>query len=409
MTKDLSLAERVAKERLAANSGLSLDLTRGIPHPELLQLTRLDAPLPTYQVDGFDVRNYGPIDGLPSMRAVGAEMLGAPVERVLAPGPSSLKLAYSVLLRGVLQGYSKEQPWRESKERPVIIVPTPAYDRHLTMARAMGFDLLPVPFVDDGPERDQVEEAFREYGTAIKAMITVPQHSNPSGHTYSPACVSELFALIAKYAAPDFVFLADRAYCLHTCTDREIEEVDWFEIAAEFGVEDALVMLASTSKLTHAGGGVAFVSASPARLAEVRQQLAHEFVSANLYTQAQHLQVLDGLGGIQNLALQHRHWLTNRLRTVEAELDDCRQRGLLTGKSPDGGYFLLLRLTRASSRKVVEVCTQHGLKLTNPDGMFPQGEDPRDECLRLAPTGVNEDELIQALQILTDVVTLNSI
>ena len=67
--------------------GLKLDMTRGKPSPEQLDLSNGLLAFPGNRDHsteaGEDARNYGGLQGLPEARALFAPMLGAPAERIV--------------------------------------------------------------------------------------------------------------------------------------------------------------------------------------------------------------------------------------------------------------------------------------------------------------------------------------
>ena len=75
-------------------SGLKLDLTRGKPSAEQLDLADglLTLPATTTSPDGVDARNYGGLSGITELRAMFAGLLGIQVEQLSAQGNSSLTL-----------------------------------------------------------------------------------------------------------------------------------------------------------------------------------------------------------------------------------------------------------------------------------------------------------------------------
>src|SRR5262245_65884874 len=79
------------------NAGLKIDMTRGKPSPEQLDLSNALLTMPGngdfYQADGADARNYyGSMLGVPEARALFATMMGAPPERILIGHNASLAL-----------------------------------------------------------------------------------------------------------------------------------------------------------------------------------------------------------------------------------------------------------------------------------------------------------------------------
>ncbi|HHX86336.1 MAG TPA: aminotransferase, partial [Actinomycetales bacterium] len=99
--------------------GLALDLTRGKPSPEQLDLSErlLGLPEPGDHAAGkTDVRNYGGGAGLPGLRAIVAELLGVDADRVIAQDNASLSIMYDLLSFAVLFGTpDSERPWKDEE------------------------------------------------------------------------------------------------------------------------------------------------------------------------------------------------------------------------------------------------------------------------------------------------------
>ena len=81
-------------------AGMSLDLTRGKPCPEQLDLSN---PMLTIvsadafrAADGTDCRNYGGLDGLPEAKSLFAAYMGVDPTEVIIGGNASLTLMYDV-------------------------------------------------------------------------------------------------------------------------------------------------------------------------------------------------------------------------------------------------------------------------------------------------------------------------
>ncbi|MBO5755177.1 MAG: aminotransferase, partial [Clostridia bacterium] len=110
-SKEALLAERASlrKEYEAVLAeGLSLDLSRGKPSAEQLDLSMPMLSAKTVadckSADGFDCRNYGLGTGLPEMKAFWSELTGIPAENILVGGNSSLNLMYDAVMRCMLLG-----------------------------------------------------------------------------------------------------------------------------------------------------------------------------------------------------------------------------------------------------------------------------------------------------------------
>ena len=114
-TEDLRLFQnRVQKDFDAfCARGLKLDMTRGKPSTEQLDLSnallRLPDNLDHVLKDGSDARNYGGSkQGIPEARELFCGMLGAPAEQIIIGNNASLAIMHDcivfALLKGVLGG-----------------------------------------------------------------------------------------------------------------------------------------------------------------------------------------------------------------------------------------------------------------------------------------------------------------
>ena len=97
--------------RLSGKDRLNLDLSRGKPSPEQLELSNLLAnnlePNELISSSGIDTRNYGELSGIPEAKRLGATIMGVPEDEIIAAGNSSLTLMYitlSTAMKNVLSG-----------------------------------------------------------------------------------------------------------------------------------------------------------------------------------------------------------------------------------------------------------------------------------------------------------------
>ena len=101
---------------------LSIDITRGKPDKDQLDLSNalLDISVPTTSEDGIDLRNYGEPFGIKEARELGAGLLDAPLENILAGEQSSLLLCYQTVLSNFL--FAEPAPWKDL-DSPKFICP----------------------------------------------------------------------------------------------------------------------------------------------------------------------------------------------------------------------------------------------------------------------------------------------
>ncbi|MBD5786610.1 aminotransferase class I/II-fold pyridoxal phosphate-dependent enzyme [Cellulosimicrobium terreum] len=379
--------------------GLRLDLTRGKPSAEQLDLSEALLALPGEGVHtddtGTDVRNYGGLAGLPQLRRIFAELLGVPVEQLVAGGNASLTMMYDVLAYATLFGVpGSERPWGR-EERVRFVCPVPGYDRHFTVCEALGIEMVTVPMTADGPDAEAVAALVAD-DPSIKGMWVVPTYANPDGSVVTDEVARRLVSM--PTAAPDFRILWDNAYALHHLTDDEVTSADALGLAAEAGNPDRVLMLASTSKITFAGAGVAFLAASPANVAWYTTHLSAQSIGPDKVNQLRHALFFGDAEGVRAHMRRHRDIIAPKFEAVTGILADrLGGTGVATWTEPKGGYFVSLEVVPGTASRVVELAKAAGIALTPAGAPFPYGKDPSDEVLRLAPTLPPLDEVRVAM------------
>ncbi|MFH8632405.1 aminotransferase class I/II-fold pyridoxal phosphate-dependent enzyme [Streptomyces lydicus] len=406
MTTELSpdaLTEVLARARrdyqdLTAR-GLSLNLTRGKPAPEQLDLSEELLSLPRgvhTSADGTDVRNYGGLQGLPELREIFAEVLQVPAGQLLAAGNSSLELMHDCLvhaLLGVLPGATSR--WVE-QERIAFLCPVPGYDRHFALCERFGIDMIPVPMTAEGPDMDVVEQLVAEDPT-VKGIWCVPKYSNPDGTCYSDATVARLASM--NTAAPDFRIFWDNAYAAHHLTEETVEIADLLAACDEAGNPDRAFVFGSSSKITMAGAGVAFFGSSPANLKWLLGHNAKRSIGPDKVNQLRHVQFLRDADGVRGHMERQRALLQPKFEAVARILDaELGGTGLATWTAPKGGYFVTLEVPDGCAKEVVRRATEAGIALTPAGATHPYGNDPRDAVIRIAPSYPSLAELELALE-----------
>ena len=238
-------------------------------------------------------------------------------------------------------------------------------------------------------------------------MFCVPKYSNPTGVTYSDETVRRLATM--ECAAPDFRIVWDNAYAVHDFGDEPEVLANVFDYAREAGNEDRILAVASTSKITFPGAGIAFFGSSPANVTEVANTLKVGLISANKLNQLQHVRFMPTLDDVRAHMRKHAEFLRPRFACVERKLEEgLGGTGCATWTHPNGGYFVSFDGPEGSAKRVGALCAEMGVKLTPAGATWPGGKDPRDTNIRIAPSYPSVEELEAALDVLVLAVKLVS-
>ena len=396
------LSEWRREYELVAGNRLSLDLSRGKPAADQLALSDdLESAIngDYTAADGTDVRNYGGLRGLPEARELGAEIMGVPATQVMAGGNSSLALMHLVTTTALRSGLWGDQRRWANAEEPTLIASVPGYDRHFTLSEALGIKLANIAIRDDGPDLERVRELIAD-NPNIKGIWCVPKFSNPTGCTYSDSIVQQMAELPKLAAADDFVILWDNAYAVHDLSFPPVQLASIYEASLRHGTEDHVVQFGSTSKITFAGGGIAFVASGNKVLETLESELGYATIGPDKVNQLRHSRFLRGR--VEAHMQAHAELLKPKfdivLTTLQEQLGEL---GIASWTEPAGGYFVSLDVQPGLASRVIQLASEVGLKLTPAGATYPYGIDPDDKNVRIAPTYADNEELKEAMLVLT--------
>ncbi|MBR7743192.1 aminotransferase class I/II-fold pyridoxal phosphate-dependent enzyme [Phycicoccus sp. BSK3Z-2] len=391
------LEEQRAAYAALEGRGLRLDLTRGKPSAEQLDLSERLLSLPDGHLDGrgVDVRNYGGLEGLAELREIFAELLGVEVDQIVAGGNASLAMMHEVLVWHLLHGgVDSPRPWKDEDE-VTFVCPVPGYDRHYTMLESYGIRMVTVPMLEDGPDVDAVEEIVRD-DPSVKGMWIVPTYANPAGSVVTQEVAARLAAM--PTAAPDFRLFWDNAYAIHHLTSEEVKSADIVALSSSAGNPHRPVVFASTSKVTFAGSGVAFLAGSRETVGWYLGHLKFASIGPDKVNHLRHVQFFGSADGVREHMVAHREVLAPKFEAVQEALEaGLGGLGVARWTTPRGGYFVSLDVPDGCAARVVALAKQAGIALTPAGASFPYGEDPRDRNIRLAPSFPVLDEVRTAM------------
>ncbi len=377
-------------------------MARGKPCAEQLDLAlgvleALHARSEFANSKGDDCRNYGVWNGLPEMRAIFSKMLEVPADQIILGNNSSLQMMFDYIAQGYTHGYSGCTPWCK-QEKLKFLCPAPGYDRHFAVTEYFGFEMIPVPMLKTGPDMDLIERLVADDET-IKGCWCVPKYSNPTGITYSDETVRRFAAL--KPAAKDFRIMWDNAYCVHDLTDTPDTLLDLYAECLKHGTEDQVLFFASTSKISFPGAGVAALAASKRNIEDLKRRITTQTIGPDKLNQLRHILFLHDINGVYDLMQGHRQILQPKFQIVEESLErELGNLGIAKWSKPNGGYFVNLDVMNGCAKRVVNLCKEAGVVLTDAGATFPYGADPNDSNIRVAPTFPPQEELRQAMHLL---------
>jgi DNA-binding transcriptional MocR family regulator len=324
-------------------------------------------------------------------------MMSVKKDNVLVCGNSSLNIMYDTVSRSMTQGVNGSTPWCKL-DKVKFLCPVPGYDRHFKITEYFGIEMVNIPLHADGPDMDLVEE-YVNNDESVKGIWCVPKYSNPQGVSYSDETVRRLANL--KPAAKDFRLFWDNAYCVHDLTDTTDELLNIFDVLPEKN-KNMVVEVASTSKISYPGAGVACIATSVENVKEILKRLTIQAISYDKVNMLRHVKFFKDVDGIKAHMQLHAKILKPKFDAVIRTLnDDLAGLGIAEWNEPNGGYFISLDVTGGSATRVGVLCKEAGVTLTNVGATFPYGKDPCDSNIRIAPTFPTPEVLSKAVKVLT--------
>ena len=398
MTAEELKAEQKALEKRFndfKSKGLKLDMSRGKPGADQLDLSSQMNDVKDYVSDGVDIRNYGILDGIPSCKKLFADLMGVDSKNVIVGPNASLTLMFDYISQCYTHG-AGDTPWCRLPEVK-FLCPVPGYDRHFTILEYFGIKMINIAMKEDGPDMDAIEEYIKD--DSVKGMFCVPKYSNPQGITYSDAVVKRIAAM--KPAAKDFRIIWDNAYCIHDLDKDSDELLNIFDVLPEYGNEDMVIEVCLTSKITFPGSGVSALIASDNNIAAIKKRLNVQTISYDKMNQHRHVEFFGDADGVRAHMKKHAEILKPKFDMVLRHLDnELSGKGIASWFNPKGGYFISLDVMEGCAKRVGELCKEAGVVLTSVGATYPYGKDDKDSNIRIAPSFPPVAELDMAAELL---------
>ena len=388
-------SEEKAKYDAYKSLCLNLDMSRGKPNSKQIDVS--NAYFDIFQsipqkLGKSDYRNYGMLDGAPEAKKLFADLSGVTEKEIIVMGNSSLNIMYDMVQRAMQFGVNGELPLNK-QEKIKWLCPVPGYDRHFAITELFGIEMINIPMNEEGPDMDEVERLVQD--DKVKGIWCVPKFSNPQGIVYSDRVVERFAKLQPK--AKDFRVYWDNAYMVHYVTE-DVELKNVLEEAKKYGNEDLFYIFGSTSKITFAGAGVAWICASEKNIASIKKYMTIQTIGHDKLTQYAHALFFKDKEGVYKHMEKHAAMLRPKFETVlrilEEEID-----GLGKWVEPKGGYFISVDLPEFTAKRTVALAKECGVVLTGAGATYPYKKDPKDSNLRIAPSYPSVEELETAIKV----------
>ena len=381
--------------------GLKLNMARGKPGADQLELSApmldtLNSQSSCVTESGVDCRNYGELLGIPEARKLFGDYMGISPEETIVVGSASLTFMYDCMARAMLLGVpGGSKPWCKY-DKVKFLCPVPGYDRHFTICESLGIEMINIPLTEWGPDMDLVEKLVSDDET-VKGIWCVPKYTNPLGGSYSDEAVRRLAAL--KPAAKDFRIFWDNAYAVHYVYE-DTPVLNILEECKKAGNADMVYMFGSTSKISFPGAGVAFFGASKANVDFTAKQLNAQAISWDKLNMLRHVRYFKDVAGIKAQMDKHAAILRPKFDAVlEALEQELSGTGAGSWVKPQGGYFITYMAMPGCAKRIVSLCKEAGVILTDAGATHPYHKDPEDSYIRIAPSFPAPAELAQAMEV----------
>jgi len=390
---------------------LTLDMTRGKPSPEQLDLAmemltgEISREYKTQS--GLDCRNYGGLDGIKEAKELFAGYMEVADDEIIIGGSASLKMMHDTVMGAMVYGMvDSDQPWGKLP-KVKFLCPSPGYDRHFAVCQYLGIEMITVAMDANGPDMDRVEELVAS-DDAIKGMWCVPKYSNPTGITYSDEVIDRLASM--KTRAGDFKIFCDNAYAVHHLSDAHDPLKNLLSASKSGGNPERVFLYGSTSKISFAGAGVAMMAASRKNREFILSKMQFQTIGPNKLNQLRHVLFFNDVAGIEAHMKKHAAILKPKFDAVLNVLDqELAGSGIAEWSRPNGGYFISIDTINDCARDVIKKAAAAGVKLTPAGATFPYGKDPEDRNLRIAPSFPSAADVKTAMELVAICIQLVSI
>ena len=142
----------------------------------------------------------------------------------------------------------------------------------------------------------------------------------------------------------------------------------------------------------------------------MRKRLTAQTIGPDKINQLRHVRFFKDASGVLAHMEKHAEILRPKFKLVSEMLkNELGALDIARWTEPAGGYFVNFDCLEGCAKKIVALCAEAGVALTPAGATYPNGHDPQDKNIRIAPTFPPLAELKEALEIFCTVVKLASV
>ena len=141
-----------------------------------------------------------------------------------------------------------------------------------------------------------------------------------------------------------------------------------------------------------------------------REHLGFQTIGPDKLNQLRHVAFFKTMAGIEAHMQQHAGILKPKFDLVQEVLErELAGKGIAEWTRPAGGYFVSIDTWDGCGRRVVQMASDAGVKLTPAGSTYPYKKDPRDRNIRIAPSFPSLADIHSAMEVLSVCVELASL
>ena len=142
------------------------------------------------------------------------------------------------------------------------------------------------------------------------------------------------------------------------------------------------------------------LAASKANLDDVKRTMTIQTIGHDKVNQLRHARYFKDVNGVYEHMKKHAAILRPKFEAVINMLDaELKDADIASWTKPVGGYFIGFDAMDGCAKRIVAMCKDAGIVMTDAGATYPYGNDPKDSNIRIAPSFPTPEELAVAAEI----------